>query len=87
MFLTKIVHKIWICPERFLPVLQTFSDPGGGGGGGTRGDCGGVGGGEGDGGASSHGGLGGGAGGGGRGQAEGLRAQVRGDDQQGVYIY
>ena len=25
-FLTKIVHKIWICPGRFVPVLQTFSD-------------------------------------------------------------
>ena len=25
----QIVHKIWICPGRFLPVLHTFLDPGG----------------------------------------------------------
>ena len=34
MFLTKIVHKIWNCPGKFLPVLHTFLDTGGGGHGG-----------------------------------------------------
>ena len=27
LFLTKIVHEIWICPGRILPVLQTFLNP------------------------------------------------------------
>ena len=27
LFLNKIVHKIWICPGRILPVLQTFLNP------------------------------------------------------------
>ena len=29
LFPTKIVHKIWICPGRILPVLQTFLNPDG----------------------------------------------------------
>ena len=27
LFPTKIVHKIWICPGRILPVLHTFLNP------------------------------------------------------------